>query len=186
MAHVSGDRVRSELFQQPRYDTQENSIVHHIMNYMTEEFLSAGVSVVYDANVSRTGQRRMLKDLALKNRADFLLVWLQVDSDTAFNRTQRRDRRTSDDRFAQEQTRESFDKVVSEMQNPQPNESYMVISGKHSFITQKNAIINRLYQSGLISSEVVQQNVAKPELINLVPNPYSGRVDATHRNIPIS
>jgi predicted kinase len=36
-ANVSGDRIRSELFENPRYDTQENAIVMHLMNYMTEE-----------------------------------------------------------------------------------------------------------------------------------------------------
>jgi len=60
-----------------------------------------------------------------------------------------------------------------------------VISGKHSFVTQKNAIISRLYQMGLISSDNVQHQVAKPELINLVPNPHNGRVDLSRRNITI-
>jgi predicted kinase len=31
MAHVSGDRIRSELFENPRYDAQENAIVTHLM-----------------------------------------------------------------------------------------------------------------------------------------------------------
>jgi hypothetical protein len=70
------------------------------------------------------------------------------------------------------------------MQNPQAEE-YLVISGKHSFTTQKGAIINRLYQTGLISSENVQGNVTKPELVNLVPNPHTGRVDFSRRNITI-
>ncbi|HEU5004714.1 MAG TPA: AAA family ATPase [Candidatus Saccharimonadales bacterium] len=185
MAHVSADRIRSELFQQPRYDAQENAIVLHLMNYMTAEFLEAGVSVVYDICAARLGQRRALRELAKKHRAEYLLVWLQIDQDSAFNRTQARDRRTSDDRFAQPQTQESFGKVVGDMQNPNPNEPYMVISGKHSFVTQKNAVVNKFYQLGLINSEMVQQHVAKPELINLVPNPYSGRVDMSRRNITI-
>ncbi|HVX58379.1 MAG TPA: AAA family ATPase [Candidatus Saccharimonadales bacterium] len=185
MAHVSADRIRSELFQQPRYDAQENAIVLHLMNYMTSEFLDAGVSVVYDFNAARSGQRRALRELAKKHKAEYLLVWLQIDTDSAFTRTQSRDRRTSDDRYAQPLDQISFDKVTSDMQNPQTNEPYMVISGKHSFVTQKNAIINKLYQMGLLSSETVQHNVAKPELINLIPNPYGGRVDMSRRNITI-
>lgn len=186
MAHVSADRIRNELFQQPRFDAQENAIVFHLMNYMTAEFLNAGVSVVYDANAARAGQRRALRELASRHKAEFLLVWLQIDADTAFARTQQRDRRTADDRYAQEQSKETFNKEVSEMQNPVSNEPYMVISGKHAFVTQKNAVINKLYQMGLISSEIVQNNVAKPELINLVPNPYSGQIDMSRRNITIS
>jgi predicted kinase len=184
IAHINSDRIRNELFQTPRYDNQENAIVAHLMTYMTEEFLSAGVSVIYDVNVGRTAQRRKLRELAKKHKADHLMVWLQIDPETAFYRTQNRDRRTSDDRFAQNHTQDSFNHNIAAMQNPQAEE-YLVISGKHSFTTQKGAIINRLYQTGLISSENVQGNVTKPELVNLVPNPHTGRVDFSRRNITI-
>jgi predicted kinase len=185
LAHVSGDRIRNELFENPRYDAQENAIVTHLMNYMSEEFLSAGVSVVYDMNSLRVSQRRTLRDLARRNKVEFLLIWLQIDPDSAFSRTQDRDRRTSDDRYAQPQDNTTFNKVLSGMQNPQAGEDYLVISGKHTFTTQKNAVINRLYQMGLISTDTVQHSVAKPGLVNLVPNPHAGRVDLSRRNIVI-
>jgi predicted kinase len=184
MAHVSADRIRSELFEHPRYDTQENAIVAHLMNYMSEEFLAAGVSVVYDTNAMRLAQRRNLRALARKHQADYTLVWLQIDMESAFSRTQNRDRRTSDDRFAQPQTRLSFDKQLAAMQNPQA-EDYIVISGKHTFATQKSAIINRFYQLGLVGSGELQHAVAAPGLVNLVPNPHAGRVDLSRRNITI-
>lgn len=185
LAHVSGDRIRNELFENPRYDAQENAIINHLMNYMAEEFLSAGVSVVYDTNAMRVAQRRNLRDLARRNKADYLLVWLQIDQDSAYARTQSRDRRTSDDKYAQTQDRGSFERQLSGMQNPQPAEDYLVISGKHTFSTQKNAIVSRLYHMGLISSDAVQHSVAKPGLVNLVPNPHAGRVDLSRRNIVI-
>jgi predicted kinase len=185
LAHVSSDRVRNELFQRPRFDAQENAIVTHLMDYMSEEFLSTGVSIVYDTNALRASQRRNLRELARKHRAAYILIWLQVDIDTAFVRTQQRDRRTSDDKYAEPQSRSSFDRQTSGMQNPD-GEEYLVISGKHSFATQKNSIINRLYQMGLIGSETVQHRVAKPGLVNLVPNPHAGRVDMSRRNISIS
>jgi predicted kinase len=184
MANVSADRIRSELFEHPRYDNQENAITTHLMSYMTEEFLNAGVSVVYDVNATRIAQRRSLRSLASRHKADHLLIWLQIDMDTAYQRTQQRDRRTSDDKYAEPQTRLTFDKQVASMQNPQ-GEEYLVISGKHTFATQKSAVINRLYQMGLIGSDAVQHHIAAPGLINLVPNPHSGRVDLSRRNITI-
>lgn len=185
LAHVSSDRIRSELFQQPRYDPQENAIVTHLMDYMSEEFLSSGVSIVYDTNALRISQRRRLRELAKKHRAEYLLIWLQVDLETAFMRTQERDRRTADDKYSEPQTKSTFDRQASGMQNPE-GEDYLVISGKHHFATQKNSVINRLYQMGLIGSEQVQHTVAKPELVNLIPNPHGGRVDLSRRNISIS
>ncbi len=185
LANVSSDRVRSELFQSPRYDAQENAIVTHLMDYVSEEFLSAGVSIVYDTNALRVAQRRKLRDMARKHHAGYLLIWLQIDMDTAFIRTQQRDRRTSDDKFAEPQTRSTFERQLNGMQNPE-GEDYLVISGKHTFDTQKNSILNRLYQTGIIKTDTVQHNVAKPELINLVPNPHGGRVDLSRRNITIN
>jgi predicted kinase len=184
LAQVSADRVRSELFEHPRYDAQENSIVSHLMNYMTEEFLSAGVSVVYDVGAVRLSQRRSLRDLARQHKAESLLIWLQIDADSAYERTQNRDRRTFDDKYAEPQTQLTFDKQLTLMQNPQA-EDYLVISGKHNFSTQKGAILNRLYQMGLTSSDTVQHNTAAPGLVNLVPNINGGRVDMSRRNINI-
>lgn len=185
VAYVGADRIRSELFANPRYDKQENAIVSHLMNYMTEEFLNAGLSVVYDANSLRSGQRKYLRDLAAKHRAVYLLVWLQIDVESAYTRTQRRDRRTTDDKYAKPQTRESFNSQLSSMQNPK-DEQYLVLSGKHAFVTQKSAIVNRLYQMGLISSDTVQSNVAKPGLVNLIPTRHIFESDITRRNISIS
>lgn len=185
IANVSADRIRSELFESPRYDAQENAIVTHLMNYMTEEFLSTGTSVIYDMNALRISQRRHLRELAKKHKAEYLLVWLQIDQESAFSRTQDRDRRTSDDKFAEPLTRLSFDKRLAGMQNPH-GEDYLVASGKHAFVTQKGTIINRLYQMGLIGSTTVQENVAAPGLVNLVPKLQPGRVDFSRRNISIS
>lgn len=184
IAHVSAGRIRNELFARPRYDEQENSIVTHLMNYMSEEFLNAGLSVVYDGNILRSSQRRQLRELASKNRAAYLLVWLQIDAESALSRTQRRDRRTSDDKFAQPQTREGFNQQLASMQNPK-DEQYLVISGKHAFVTQKSAIVNRLYQYGLISSQTVQSNITKPDLVNLVPNRYISRTEFNRRSIAV-
>ncbi len=185
LAHVSADRIRNELFEQPRFDEQENAIVDHLMRYMSEEFLNAGIGVVYDASLSRHSQRKALKELAGRKKAESYIVWLQIDEEAAFERTQNRDRRTPDNKFAKPQTRASFDEQVGLMQNPSAEES-LVVSGKHTFTTQKSAIVSRLFQDGLVASDVARNHMAKPGMVNLVPNTNSGRVDYTRRNINIA
>ena len=69
-AHMHADRVRGELFENPRYDKEENDVVAQLMDYMTGEFLSAGLSVIYDVNAMRVGQRRVLREMARKCHAD--------------------------------------------------------------------------------------------------------------------
>jgi predicted kinase len=184
-AHVQGDRIRYELFEEPRYDKQENEVVSHLSQYMAEEFLAAGVSVVYDLNASRISERRALRDMARRAKATPVLIWLQIDDESAFTRVVKRDRRKSDDKYAMPLDRTTFDGIISRMQNPDHSEDYVVLSGKHTFHTQRSAIIKRLYDMGLLSAETASNKMVKPGLVNLIPNPMAGRVDNSRRNIVI-
>lgn len=183
-AHVHGDRIRSELFEEPRYDREENDVISHLMDYMTEAFLNADMSVVYDTNAMRLAQRRQLRDMARKAHAQTVLVWFQVDLETAYVRAAKRDRRKSDDKYSPAIDRPTFDRLASGMQNPQ-NEDYVVISGKHTFATQLRSFVKRLREDGLLTINETQAKLAKPGLVNLIPNPTAGRVDMTRRNIVI-
>jgi predicted kinase len=184
-AHVQADRIRYELFEEPRYDKQENLVVLQIVNYMVEEFLNSGVSVVYDMNVLRSAQRRQLRDLGRKAGAEPVLLWQQIDAESALARAMKRDRRRVDDHFAMTPDYTTFQKIAGGMQNPDSSEEYLVTSGKHVFSTQFNTVLRYFYQRGIITPNHGSDKVAKPGLVNLVPNPNGGRVDMTRRNITI-
>jgi len=183
-AHLQADRVRGELFEKPQYDKQENEVVGHLMDYMAEEFLSAGLSVAYDLNAARVKSRRKLYDMAYKHGAQPLLVWFQMDQETAFTRNIKRDRRRADDKYAAQWDRTTYDSVVAQMQNPTPGENCAVISGKHLFNMQQSAVIGKLRSMGLLGSNDASSRVIKPGLVNLVPK-HQGRYDTSHRNISI-
>jgi predicted kinase len=183
--HVHADRIRAELFQEPTFSKEETHVVNSIMQYMAGEFLSAGVSVVYDTNAMRVAQRRMLRNLANKAGAETILVWLQIDPDSAFSRASQRDRRKTDDRYSRQLDKASFELLSNGMQNPQPTERYQVISGKHIFTTQKSAMLRHLLDRGLVSLDPNSTQLSKPGMVNLVPNPAAGRVDMSRRNITI-
>lgn len=183
-AHIDGDRIRGELFTEPRYDKEEDEVVNHLMLYMAEEFLSAGVSVIFDTNVLRLAQRRELRNIARKAKVQQLLIWLQIDAESAFARLERRDKRRADDKYAVAYSRGSFDSYIGTMQNPR-DEEYIVISGKHTFNTQRSAVIKKLYELGLVAVNNASTGVVKPGLVNLIPNRLGGRVDNTRRNILI-
>ncbi len=184
-AHVQGDRIRGELFDQPRYDRQENDIVNQLMAYMTEEFLQAGISVVYDTNVMRAAHRRNLREMARRMKAKTVLVWFQIDTESAFVRVVKRDRRKADDKYAAPMDRTTYESLVSGMQNPEVTEDYVVVSGKRTFQTQRSAILKKLYDLRLLYAEQSTTGIGKPALVNLVPSHLPGRVDPTRRNITI-
>lgn len=181
-AHLQADRIRAELFEQSRYDKQENAIINQLMSYMSEEFLSAGLSVAFDVNAARSGQRRVLSDMARRCHAQPLTVWFQMDPDTAFDRSINRDRRRSDDKYAAEWDRTTFEALNERMQPPTRNEDYVVVSGKHPFPTQQSAVLSKLRSLGVVTTDDSNSRVVKPGLVNLVPN-SSGRVNLSRRNI---
>ena len=185
-AHLQADRIRGELFEKPRYDKQENDVITQLMNYMTEEFLTAGLSVVYDVNAMRLSQRHLLRELARKTHTHVLLVWFQMDPDTAFARNTKRDRRRADDKYTGAYEKKSYESILGHMQNPVPAEDYVVVSGKHTFDAQYVSVARRLRDLGLLSMRGATPPV-KPGLVNLVPQPnlYKGRVDSSRRNIAI-
>lgn len=185
VAHVQGDRIRAELFENPTYGKEENHIVASLMTYMTTEFLKAGVSVIFDTNAMRSAHRRALRNLANKVGAETVLIWLQVDPDTAFGRAAKRDRRKIDDHYAQEMTPEIFRQMMAGMQNPELIEKHVVLSGKHVFSTQRNAFFRTLRERRLIDDAQLANRVSKPGLVNMVPMPSAGRVDMSRRNVII-
>lgn len=182
VAHINADKIRYQLFNEPRFDRAENEIVDQLMEYMTEEFLDAGVSVVFDTNAIKKSQRRILRDIARKKKAQHILIWLQVDPESAFLRVSQRDRRRAEDKAAQPLDKPLFDEITSKMQNPGHDEDYIVLSGKHSYLMQRSSIVKKLYDLKLINPETASSNVVKPGLVNLVPNSYNSD---TKRNITI-
>lgn len=183
--HLQSDRVRFELFENPRYDRQENEIISHLMQYMTEEFLNAGLSVLYDGDTNKQSIRRHVREVAHVTKSFPLLVWPQIDIDSAYARISKRDRRKSDDKYAVNMDRKGYEDYIGRMQNPDMTEDYVVISGKHNYQTQANAVIKKLYDVSLVSSDNARTGMVKPGLVNLVPNMYNGRVDDSRRNISI-
>lgn len=183
-ANLQADRIRSELFEQPRFDQQENAIVTQLINYMAEEFLSAGLSVIYDVNAIRSAQRRSLYDMAYRHHAQPILIWFQMDADSAFSRNIKRDRRRADDKYSPKWDRTTFESIVARMQNPKGNEDYVVVSGKHLYNMQQSAVLAKLRSLGVIVDNMTDKRVIKPGMINLIQAAH-GRVDLSRRNITI-
>jgi len=183
-ANLQADRLRGELFEAPRYDKQENDVVAQLIDYMAEEFLSAGVSIIYDTNAMRASQRKSLREMARRHGAEPILIWLQTDIESAFLRNVKRDRRRADDHYAAQWDRTTFDEVISHMQNPEHHEEAAVVSGKHLYQTQQSAVLTKLRDKGVLSSEDFSGHIAKPGMVNLVPQ-QPGRVDVSRRNIMI-
>ncbi len=182
-AHLEEDRIRAQLFENPNYSQQETHSLNRIMTYIASEFLTAGISVVYDMNAMRRSQRKALRELARTHKAASITIWFQVDADTAFLRNKNRDRRKLDDRFAAGYDVEKFKELASHMQHPEPPEDIIVISGKHTYPSQMGGVIKKLADLDIVKPTVAVGKMAKPALVNLIPPKFVKRLKNGKQNI---
>lgn len=141
--HLSSDRIRFELFEEPQFSEAENDVVNRLLYYMFDEVVATGGSVVFDANNNRRSQRKELADKARKQGAEICLVWVQTDLETSARRAANRDRRNPDDKYSYAVTSEAFDRSRKNLTKPK-YEDYVVVSGKHVFRNQLHAVLKKL------------------------------------------
>jgi predicted kinase len=183
-AHIDTDRILAETTNNSSRISDKEAFA--LMTYIANEFIKAGVGVIFDLDLPREIDRRRIKDFAKKQKLKYMIVWPQIDIETSENRATSRDKRKTEDRFAKPYTKESFRSFVGLMQNPL-DENTIVISGKHTFQSQKAAVIKKLLQSGVIKSEELSNRIVKPGLMSLVPKPtLSGENQPERRNISIN
>ncbi len=183
--HLQEDKIRFDLFGD---NTSPGAFKgsRKVLNYMAHDYLRAGISIIYDAGVIRASERRKVREIAHMSKATSILVWLQADPETTFDRTQKRDHRKADDKYSFEYDEETYRDILNHMQNPEMNEDYIVVSAKHTFSSQRSAVIKKLFDLHLISVDEMSSNTVKPGLTNLIPkSAVQMRGDIMHRNVPI-
>lgn len=179
MALVSEDKIRESLFEKPTFKKEEQAVVMQMMVMMTEEYLSLGIPVMFDVGLNKAVERKNLREIARKHKSESLLIWLQIDKDTAKLRTKVTKKHNAiDDK--------TFDITLETFQAPQ-NEDYVVVSGKHTFDSQKQMIVRKLREMGLITDDTLKPHVPMPGMMNLAAQAKNnaGRVDYSRRNISI-
>lgn len=171
-AHIDAERLlKGSIKSSGNLSDKE---VASMMTYIANEFIKAGVGVVFDLELPRAADRHRIKLFAKKHKLKHIIIWLQIDAETAQYRA------TS----AKKYTQKSFKEFSARMQNP-TDEDVIVISGKHNFRSQKPTVIKKLLQKNIIKSEDLANRIVKPELMSLVPNSVANKQE-DRRNISIS
>lgn len=183
--HINIDKVDAELGEQLKKRNMGGSYVSDLMvEYMCQEFLQNGFNIILDIPVFKKADRRRLRSMALNNKSKLVMAWLQIDAESAFERLRKRDKRKTIDKYAKNYTRSEFESLINSSQNPS-EEDYVVISGKHTFNTQKLAVFKKFQQLGILSREQAINKKIKPELVNLIPPMMRPRDDLKRRDISI-
>lgn len=88
-ARLSSDDFRMLLFPNSTFSPGEHDTLYRILDASMIELISAGYSVIYDANLNRKLHRQEKYDLARTVAADVRLWWVDVPVATAKTRRSR-------------------------------------------------------------------------------------------------
>jgi len=185
ICRVSADRIRYELFENPQYSRDEDAIVFSIFDYMLEELLKAGQSVICDGDFSLRKSRRLKYELARTYNMKPVAIWVQTDIETARMRSQTRDGRKTDDKYSPNMDQDIFDRLLQKFKAPQ-NEPVIVVSGKHAYKAQRKNIFNKLHKAGYIQLTQAAKPTTTTQATAPAPKPEQGVIPRkpTNRVIP--
>ncbi len=125
--HLSSDEVRLKLFPHPSFSEAEHATLYHYLDKQTEELLAQGKDVVYDANLNRFRHRKEKYDICARLDAKPVLLWIQTPKELAKVRAAHNSRIHL---WPQNETpQEMFERISRVIEEPHPDESYIVIDG---------------------------------------------------------
>lgn len=137
---ISFHRIRHELFSSPTFSKNENAIIGQVANYILEEVLKTGRTIVYegqtDTHVERGQIAKKSRDAGYKP----LFIWVQTEPDTA----RKRATKANSDRPAL--TVDQYNECLKRFSVPNQAEKPVVISGKHTYASQLKIVLKHLIE----------------------------------------
>ena len=95
---VESDRVRKQLFAEPRYTGGEHAAVYGWCHTILQSGLAVGRPVIFDATNLEERTRRRVYDIAERNDARLTIIWVTCPPGVVQERMlRRRERRDEDD-----------------------------------------------------------------------------------------
>lgn len=144
--HLWADHVRRKMYQQPSYSHLENMHLYTHLNDLTNELLADGKSVIFDTNFNFYSDRKHLGEIASKQNAQVIIVWVKADKKLA-------KQRATVDAHLQKHTRvlgnmpiKQFDRISNNLELPRADEKVIELDGTKiddDYVSQK------LYEAGI-------------------------------------
>ena len=124
---ISSDEYRLLIFPEPTFTQKEHDNLYGLIDHNVEHLLAAGHSVIYDANLNRKQHRVEKYELAKKNNANVILVWVRTDKELAKKRREEE----QDKRLIPEGETSSnmFDRIAAVFEQPDKDETCIEIDG---------------------------------------------------------
>lgn len=143
VACISENYVRSTLFSAPQFSREENAIIENLQQYMLGELVKTKRTFLLDGGCETRAQRLWVEKLAQQNGYDTLNIWVQTDEATAKLRATKRGNKKPEDLNSHSLSADQFQQFSKRFALT-TRETYIVISGKHTYNTQARTVLRKL------------------------------------------
>ncbi len=124
---ISSDDYRLMLFKKPTFSQKEHDSLYAMLDHNAEHLLSAGMDVIYDANLNRLKHRYEKYALASKYEANVILWWVHVEGELAKSRRiEEQDHRLLPEGETSEKL---FDRISEVFEKPVQGEKFIQVDG---------------------------------------------------------
>ena len=118
--HLWADVERHKMFEEPTHSKEESDQLYKYLNNKADQLLSEGKDVVFDTNFNFYEDRQKLREIAEKNNAETILIWITTPEDIARSRAV--NTHTSRNLYEMSMTNEQFNNIVKKLEPPRENQ----------------------------------------------------------------
>lgn len=129
--HLNSDWFRLHMYKNPTFSQEEHDSLYGNLDYLCELILSTGKSVIYDANLNKYIHRQEKYLIAEKVGAKVKLIFVNTDKATAKQRATVEAYKNPRHRPYGNMSLKTFERLVSEIELPGPDEPSLKIDGSH-------------------------------------------------------
>lgn len=130
--HLNSDQFRLHMFKEPLgISDTEHENMYEMLDHITEQTLTSGKSVIYDANLNHYAHRQEKYDICKRTGANAKLIWVKTDAGEARKRATVEATEHPEHRPFGNMEPETFERLISQLEPPKDSETAIVIDGNH-------------------------------------------------------
>ncbi len=138
---INFDKIRSDLYNNPTYSTEEFIILARVASTMLGEIIKTKNTVLIEGIGSTKAERTEIIKKAKKAGYEPLFIWVQTEPNAAKTRAVRGVKGQDPSSLIDDDT---FERLSNRFTPLSKNEPGIVISGKHTYASQARIVLKRL------------------------------------------
>lgn len=127
--HLWADCIRQERFPNPTHSRTESKQLYDELNTKTAQLLASGRSVIFDTNFNFYADRQLLRQIAVDNNAQAVLIWVNTPKAVSHQRAVHG--KASRNGYAINITEADFERMAGNLEIPKDSEQAIAIDGTH-------------------------------------------------------